>query len=60
MNAPSTLGLNWKWRLKKGQIADVTVYTMGELNRIYGRLAKEEAAKEQEKVAESEAAAEEA
>lgn len=60
MNAPSTLGLNWKWRLKKGQIADVTVYTMGELNRIYGRLAKEEAAKEPEKEAESEAAAEEA
>ena len=56
MNAPSTLGLNWKWRLKKGQIAD----TMGELNRIYGRLAKEEAAKEPEKEAESEAAAEEA
>ena len=41
MNAPATLGLNWQWRLQKGQIADVTIYTMRELDRIYGRLRRE-------------------
>ncbi|MBQ0001567.1 MAG: 4-alpha-glucanotransferase, partial [Clostridiales bacterium] len=33
MNAPSTLGDNWKWRLTKGQISEGTLYTMKELTR---------------------------
>ena len=37
MNAPSTLGDNWKWRLTKGQISSITIYHMRELTRIYGR-----------------------
>ena len=41
MNAPSTLGDNWKWRLTKNQISETTVYHMREVTRIYGRLAKE-------------------
>ena len=46
LNAPATLGLNWRWRMRKGQLSDITIYTMGELNRIYGRLKKEEPAPE--------------
>lgn len=41
MNAPSTLGDNWKWRLTKNQISETTLYHMREVTRIYGRLAKE-------------------
>ena len=41
MNAPSTLGDNWKWRLTKNQISETTLYHMREVARIYGRLAKE-------------------
>lgn len=37
LNAPSTLGDNWKWRLTKGQISDITLYHIKELTRIYGR-----------------------
>lgn len=40
MNEPSTLGNNWKWRMTKGQLKEITLYTMKELNRIYGRLEK--------------------
>lgn len=32
--------------MQKGQLSDITLYTMGELNRIYGRLKKEEPAPE--------------
>ena len=38
MNVPATLGDNWKWRLTKGQISDMTLYHMREVTRIYGRL----------------------
>lgn len=41
MNAPATLGDNWKWRLTKGQISDMTLYHMREVTRIYGRLYRE-------------------
>lgn len=41
MNAPATLGDNWKWRLTVNQISDMTLYHMKEVTRIYGRLAKE-------------------
>lgn len=37
INAPSTLGDNWKWRLTKDQISGITLYHMRELTRIYGR-----------------------
>ena len=48
MNAPSTLGDNWKWRLTRGQISDMTLYNMKELTRIYGRLCKEPEVEEPE------------
>ena len=41
MNVPATLGDNWKWRLTKGQISDMTLYHMREVARIYGRLYRE-------------------
>ena len=37
MNTPATLGDNWKWRLTKGQISEITLYHIRELTRIYGR-----------------------
>ena len=48
MNEPSTLGDNWKWRLKREQVSDMTLYNMKELTRIYGRLRKETPVKEKE------------
>ena len=41
INAPSTIGKNWQWRMKKDQISDITLYNMNELTRIYGRKAPE-------------------
>lgn len=38
MNKPSTLGNNWRWRLKKGQFDYVLRKEMYELSEIYGRL----------------------
>ena len=57
MNAPSTLGLNWKWRIDREMLSDITIYTMRELNRIYGRLQKPEETetKEEEKDVHAEA-----
>ena len=49
MNAPSTLGDNWKWRLTKNQISETTLYHMREVTRIYGRLAKEKVIAEESK-----------
>ncbi len=37
INIPSTLGDNWKWRLKKGQISHEVVEKMRLLVRIYRR-----------------------
>lgn len=37
MNQPSTLGKNWRWRLKKGQLSDELCREMEELAQIYGR-----------------------
>ncbi len=37
MNAPSTLGLNWKWRMTKNQISHEVVEKMRLLVRIYRR-----------------------
>lgn len=38
MNQPSTLGKNWKWRLREGQFSDELVAEMRELALIYGRM----------------------
>jgi 4-alpha-glucanotransferase len=38
MNAPSTLGYNWKWRLTKGQITEELLKKIHDLTRLYGRL----------------------
>lgn len=38
INKPSTLGKNWKWRLKKGQITSKLLMEIREMTRISGRL----------------------
>ena len=38
MNTPSTLGDNWKWRMKKGQLSREIIERMRLLARLYGRL----------------------
>ena len=38
MNAPATLGNNWKWRLSKGQLTEDVLGSMLALTRLYGRL----------------------
>lgn len=52
MNAPSTLGDNWKWRLQKDQISPITVYHIREVTRIYGRLPRAVPGKLEEELAE--------
>ncbi len=37
INTPSTLGDNWKWRLKKGEITDIVIDGIRELSKLYGR-----------------------
>ena len=37
INLPSTLGDNWKWRLKKGQLTEGLAKDMARLTWIYGR-----------------------
>ena len=37
INTPSTLGLNWKWRLKKEDVSEKTVKKMRELTELYER-----------------------
>lgn len=54
MNAPSTLGDNWKWRLTANQISETTLYHMREVTRIYGRLAKASEEKETDEIANTE------
>lgn len=39
INTPSTLGGNWLFRLKEGQLTNQQAQQIYELNRIYGRLA---------------------
>ena len=38
MNAPATLGNNWKWRLTKGELTEDVLGRMLALTRLYGRL----------------------
>ena len=37
MNLPSTIGTNWRWRMKKGEFTDEIRDRLRELTRIYGR-----------------------
>lgn len=37
-NTPSTLGDNWKWRLKKGQLSAATIAKMRDMAKVYGRI----------------------
>lgn len=41
INRPSTLGDNWKWRLKPGQIEDKLLEEMRNMTKLYGRLSGE-------------------
>lgn len=38
INTPSTLGDNWKWRLKKGEITDKLGQEIRSMVRLYGRI----------------------
>lgn len=37
MNQPSTLGKNWKWRLKEGELTKELLEKIREITRLYGR-----------------------
>ena len=37
INTPSTLGRNWKWRLKKGEITDIVIGRIREMSKLYSR-----------------------
>lgn len=41
MNVPSTLGNNWKWRLRRGQLTDQILKRMRALSVLYGRFYEE-------------------
>lgn len=38
INTPSTLGINWKWRLLPGEIDDKLLDRMKDITKLYGRL----------------------
>lgn len=38
INTPSTLGCNWKWRLKKGQCSKDLALKMKKMSKLYGRI----------------------
>ena len=37
MNQPSTLGENWKWRLKKGELSEELIQKIKNITMWYGR-----------------------
>ena len=41
INEPSTLGDNWKWRMKKGQLNEKIIEKIYKMTKLYGRLVKE-------------------
>ena len=41
INEPSTLGKNWIWRLKKGEVSEELAQRMREMTELYGRLPEE-------------------
>lgn len=40
MNKPSTVGINWKWRLTEGELTEVLKKKLYDMARRYGRLAR--------------------
>lgn len=42
INTPSTLGDNWKWRMKKGAFTEELAREMRAMTQLYGRLQKED------------------
>lgn len=40
INQPSTMGANWKWRLKEGEITDKLLEEIKALTAVYGRLSE--------------------
>lgn len=63
MNTPSTLGINWKWRLTEGETTEELCKSIRDVTRRYGRLnwqweealdAKKVAVKTEEKLVETE------
>ena len=38
INTPSTLGNNWVWRLKKGELNDTLIEEIRKITKLYGRL----------------------
>ena len=40
INIPSTLGINWKWRMLPGQFTDELAERIYEMSRLYGRVQK--------------------
>lgn len=47
MNTPSTLGENWKWRLKKDEITNDLLQEILDITRLYGRYHKKSEASQQ-------------
>lgn len=42
MNLPSTLGINWRWRMKEGAYDNKLAKRMKEMTKIYGRYVEED------------------
>ena len=40
INIPSTLGINWKWRMLPGQFTDELAERIYEMTQLYGRVQK--------------------
>lgn len=40
INMPSSVGMNWQWRLKPGQIKDDVLEKMYKMTKLYGRLCR--------------------
>ena len=38
INEPSTLGDNWKWRMRKGQLNDRLLEKIYRMTKLYGRI----------------------
>ena len=38
INTPSTLGGNWNWRLKPGQLSEEILLTLANLTKLYKRI----------------------
>ena len=38
MNTPSTVGINWKWRMKKGDLTSKLAKKIHHMTKLYGRI----------------------